>query len=85
MQGKQSCYLTNAQNLRPIQAFEKVGFRIIRQGKRITRSDGSRRLYVSAKIRSTHNAIAMGGIVRDAGSTVREFRQLLRSFPFRSA
>jgi predicted RNA binding protein YcfA (HicA-like mRNA interferase family) len=58
-----------------VRALEKVGFRIIRQGKHIVMSDGTRQVTIPR-----HNpikAFTMGGIVRDAGLTPEEFRNLL--------
>jgi predicted RNA binding protein YcfA (HicA-like mRNA interferase family) len=58
-----------------VRALEKAGFRIIRQGKHIIMSQGSRQVAVPR-----HNpikAFTMGGIIRDAGLTVDEFRKLL--------
>ena len=61
-------------HLDAVRAFEKVGFQIIRQGKHIVMSDGTRQITVPR-----HNpikAFTMGGIVVDAGLTVAEFRKL---------
>jgi predicted RNA binding protein YcfA (HicA-like mRNA interferase family) len=58
-----------------VRALEKAGFTIIRQGKHIVMSDGSRQVTIPR-----HNpiqAFTMGGIARDAGLTVEEFRRLL--------
>ena len=60
---------------RAIQALEKAGFQIARQGKHVTISDGVRRVYHPRQ--NPINAITMGGIVRDAGLTVEQFRELL--------
>ena len=62
-------------HLRAIQALEKAGFRVTRQGKHVTMSDGSRKVYIPRN--NPVNAITMGGIVRDAGLTVEQFRELL--------
>ena len=62
-------------HLDAVRALEKAGFRIIRQGKHITMSDGTRQVTIPR-----HNpikAFTMGGIVRDAGLTPEEFRKLL--------
>jgi predicted RNA binding protein YcfA (HicA-like mRNA interferase family) len=62
-------------HLEAVRALEKVGFRIIRQGKHIIMSDGVRQVVIPR-----HNpikAFTMGGIVQDAGLTVEEFRKLL--------
>jgi predicted RNA binding protein YcfA (HicA-like mRNA interferase family) len=58
-----------------IRALEKAGFRIVRQGKHIVMSDGVRILTIPRH--NPVNAITMGGIVRDAGLTIEEFRALL--------
>ena len=58
-----------------VRVLEKAGFRVIRQGKHIVMSDGAHQVTVPR-----HNpikAFTMGGIVRDAGLTVDEFRKLL--------
>jgi predicted RNA binding protein YcfA (HicA-like mRNA interferase family) len=58
-----------------IRALEKAGFRVVRQGKHIVLSDGNRILTVPRA--NPVNAITMAGIVRDAGLTLEEFRELL--------
>jgi len=58
-----------------VRALEKAGFRIVRQGKHITMSDGIRQVTIPRQ--NPINAFTMGGIVRDAGLTVDEFRKLL--------
>ncbi len=67
--------LSGVNHQQAIRALEKSGFRIIRQGNHVVMSDGVRILTIPR-----HNpvhAITMGGIVRDAGFTVEEFRRLL--------
>ena len=58
-----------------MRALEKAGFRIVRQGKHIVMSNGSRILTIPRH--NPVNAITMGGIVRDAGLTIQQFRDLL--------
>lgn len=58
-----------------MRALEKVGFRIVRQGKHIVMSNGQRILTIPRH--NPVNAITMGGIARDAGLSVDEFRALL--------
>ena len=60
---------------RAVRALEKAGFRVVRQGKHIVMSDGVRLLTIPRH--NPINAITMGGIVRDAGLTLDEFRTLL--------
>jgi predicted RNA binding protein YcfA (HicA-like mRNA interferase family) len=67
--------LPGVNHLDAIRALEKAGFQVIRQGKHIVMSDGTRQITLPR-----HNPIkayTMGGIVRDAGLTVDEFRLLL--------
>ena len=58
-----------------VRALEKVGFRTIRQGKHIVMSDGIRILTIPRH--NPVNAFTIGGIVRDAGLSVEEFKKLL--------
>ena len=58
-----------------MRALEKRGFTIVRQSKHIVMSDGARIL--TTPRHNPVNAFTLGGIVRDAGLTVDEFRQLL--------
>ncbi len=62
-------------HLDAVRALERAGFRIVRQGKHIVMSDGTRILTVPRH--NPVNAFTMGGIVRDAGLTVDQFRALL--------
>lgn len=58
-----------------VRALEKVGFRIVRQGKHIVMANDKIRLTIPRH--NPVNAITMGGIVRDAGMTIEQFRELL--------
>lgn len=60
-----------------VRASEKAGFRIVRQGKQIVMSDGTRQVVIPRG--NPIKAFAMGGIVQDAGPTVEGFRRLLRA------
>jgi predicted RNA binding protein YcfA (HicA-like mRNA interferase family) len=60
---------------RAVRALERAGFRVVRQGKHIVMSDGRRILTVPRA--NPVNAYTLGGIVRDAGLTVAEFKKLL--------
>ena len=62
-------------HLDAVRALEKSGFEIVRQGKHIVMSDGTRILTVPRH--NPVNAYTLGGIVRDAGLTVETFRKLL--------
>jgi predicted RNA binding protein YcfA (HicA-like mRNA interferase family) len=67
--------LAGVNHLNAVRAFEKIGFRIARQGKHIIMTDGSRVLTIPRH--NPVNAITMGNIVRDAGLTNDEFRKML--------
>ena len=62
-------------HLEAVRALEKAGFRIVRQGKHVVMSDGARILTIPRH--NPVNAFTMGGIVRDAGLSVEEFKKLL--------
>ena len=62
-------------HLAAVRALEKAGFRIVRQGKHIVMSDGIRVLTIPRH--NPVNAFTMGGIARDAGLTVEQFKKLL--------
>ena len=58
-----------------VRAFEKAGFRVIRQGKHIIMSDGVVRLTIPRH--RPINAFTLGAIARDAGLSPEEFKKLL--------
>ena len=62
-------------HLAAVRALEKAGFRMVRQGKHIVMSDGIRILTIPRH--NPVNAFTMGGIARDAGLSVEEFKKLL--------
>ena len=62
-------------HLDAVRALEKAGFRIARQGKHIVMTDGVR--IVTIPRHNPVNAFTMGGIVRDAGLSVEQFREFL--------
>ena len=66
-------------HLDAVRALEKAGFRIIRQGKHIVMTDGTRILTIPRH--NPVNAFTMGGIVRDAGLAVEDFKKLLLKHP----
>jgi len=67
--------LPGVNHLAAVRALEKVGFRIARQGKHIVMTDGNR--IITIPRHNPVNAITMGNIVRDAGLTNEQFRDLL--------
>ncbi|MEM8865715.1 MAG: hypothetical protein AAGF31_09265 [Planctomycetota bacterium] len=58
-----------------IRALEKADFVIAREGKLTVMTDGQRILTIPRH--NPINAFTMGGIVRDAGLSIDEFRKLL--------
>ena len=67
--------LPGIHHLKAVAAFEKAGFRILRQGAHIVMTDGTRILTIPRH--NPVNAFTMAGIVRDSGLSVEEFRKLL--------
>jgi predicted RNA binding protein YcfA (HicA-like mRNA interferase family) len=67
--------IAGVNHLDAVKALGNAGFRVIRQGKHVVMSDGVR--IVTIPRHNPVNAFTMGGIVRDAGLTVEEFRKLL--------
>jgi predicted RNA binding protein YcfA (HicA-like mRNA interferase family) len=67
--------LAGVNHLQAVRALEKVGFSIIRQSKHIVMSDGVRQVTIPRN--NPIKAFTMGGIIKDAGLTVEEFRDLL--------
>ena len=60
---------------RAVKALRKAGYRLVRQGRHISMTNGERILIIPRA--NPINALTMGGIVRDAGLTVDEFKKLL--------
>ncbi len=58
-----------------VRVFERLGYRLIRQGKHIVMSDGATRLTIPRH--NPINAYTMGAIARDAGLSPQEFKKLL--------
>ena len=58
-----------------VRALEKVGFTVARQTKHIIMSNGTR--IVTIPRNNPVNAFTLGGLVRDAGLTIEQFRHLL--------
>lgn len=58
-----------------VNALSKVGFRIIKQGKHIGMSDGTRRVTIPRHKRI--NPYTLRAIIRDAGLTEEQFKELI--------
>ena len=58
-----------------VRALQKAGFRVARESKHVVMVREDR--IITIPRHNPVNAITMGGIVRDAGLSVQEFRQLL--------
>ena len=67
--------LSGVNHLQAIRALEKAGFKIIRQGKHVILTDGTRTLVVPRN--NPINPFTMGYIVKESGMTIEEFRRLL--------
>jgi predicted RNA binding protein YcfA (HicA-like mRNA interferase family) len=67
--------LPGINHLQAVRAFQKAGFIIVRQSKHIIMNRGSRMIVIPR-----HNPIqplTMGSIIRAAGLTIEEFKELL--------
>jgi len=67
--------LAGVNHLDAVRALERAGFRILRQGKHISMTDGVRVVIIPCH--NPVNAFTMGGIIRDAGMSIDEFKGLL--------
>ena len=62
-------------HLDAVRAFEKLGFKIMRQSKHIIMSDGVR--IITMPRNNPVNAITMGKVVKDLGITDKAFLDLI--------
>ncbi len=60
---------------RAIRAFERKGFRVVREDGHVSMTDGVRTITIPRS--NPINSYTLKGIVKDAGMTVAEFRGLL--------
>jgi predicted RNA binding protein YcfA (HicA-like mRNA interferase family) len=60
---------------RAVRAFSKVGFKIVTRGKHVGMSDGTHRITIPDHKRL--NPYTLKSIVKDAGLTDEEFKELL--------
>ena len=67
--------LPGVNHLRAVKALQKAGFQVDRQGKHIFLSNG--RVKVVVPRNNPVDAYTMAAIVRDAGLTIEEFKELL--------
>jgi predicted RNA binding protein YcfA (HicA-like mRNA interferase family) len=67
--------LPGVNHLDAVKALEKAGYTVARQGKHVVMTNGTR--IITIPRHNPVNAFTMGGIVRDAGLTIEEFRKLL--------
>ncbi|MFO8101386.1 MAG: type II toxin-antitoxin system HicA family toxin [Dehalococcoidia bacterium] len=67
--------LSGISHRRAVKAFEKAGFRLVREGKHISMTNGERIIIIPRA--SPVNAYTMGGIIKDAGLTIEKFKELL--------
>lgn len=67
--------LPGVNHQRAVNAFQKAGFRIAREGKHITMTNGERIITIPRA--NPVDAFTMGGIVKDSGLTIEDFKKLL--------
>lgn len=68
--------ISGVNHLEAVRDLEKTGFSIARQGKHIVMTNGVRILTIPRH--NPVNAFTMGGIARDAGVTIDEFKKFLK-------
>jgi predicted RNA binding protein YcfA (HicA-like mRNA interferase family) len=67
--------LPGVNHKRAVNAFEKAGFWVVREGKHISMTNGERIIIVPRA--NPINSFTMAGIIKDAGLTIAEFKKLL--------
>ena len=67
--------LPGVNHLDAVRALQKAGFRVLRQGKHIIMTDGTRKVVIPRN--NPVNAITMAGIILDTGLSLDEFRKPL--------
>ncbi|PSB08341.1 hypothetical protein C7B62_17060 [Pleurocapsa sp. CCALA 161] len=67
--------LPGVNHQKAVKAFKKAGFKIVRQSKHIAMTNDDRIIIIPRA--NPINAYTMAGIVKDAGLTIEEFKQLL--------
>ncbi len=67
--------LPGINHLQAVKALQRAGFEVIRQSGHIVMSDGRR--IITIPRHNPVNAFTMFAIVRDAGLTIEQFRELL--------
>lgn len=67
--------LSGVNHQRAVKAFLKVGFWIAREGKHITMTNGERIITIPRA--NSVDAFTMAGIVKDAGISIEDFKNLL--------
>jgi predicted RNA binding protein YcfA (HicA-like mRNA interferase family) len=67
--------LAGISHQRAVKAFEKAGFRIVREGRHISMVKDDRIIIIPRN--NPINAFTMAGIIKDAGLTIEEFKKLL--------
>jgi predicted RNA binding protein YcfA (HicA-like mRNA interferase family) len=65
--------LPSLPHLRVIRAFEKAGFRILRQGKHVIMTDG--KAIITVPCHNPVNRWTLAGIIKEAGLTIEQFRK----------
>lgn len=66
---------TDLSSERLVKALSKIGFKVIKQGKHIGMSNGTRKVTIPRHKRL--NPYTVQSIIRDAGLTDEEFKELL--------
>ena len=67
--------LAGVNHQRAVNAFEKAGFVVIREGRHVSMAKDDRIIIIPRN--NPINAFTMAGIIKDTGLTIEEFKKLL--------
>ena len=67
--------LSGVSHQRAVKAFQKAGFKVVRQGRYISMTNGERIIIIPRA--DPKNLFTMAGIIKDAGLDIEEFKKLL--------
>lgn len=67
--------LPGVNHIRAVKAFQRAGFKIDRQSKHVFMSRGARKVVIPRN--NPVDAYTMAAIIRDAGMTISDFKELL--------
>ncbi len=67
--------LSGVSHQRALKAFQKAGFKVVRQGRHISMTNGERIIIIPRA--DPINSFTMAGIIKDSGLDIEEFKKHL--------